>query len=380
MTSVGPLWGGGPHANPPTSFVLNPSNPNYQTAIATFEGEQFFKNTNFSGYDWPHFRIIRTDDININAFGYGLYKFSVDGGSAYFFIDYRDDNYGRNIYSNCPGNDCNDIWIKCESDPVDKLYYVRHDPDSEPGIDPEHSAWISISNGQLLYYYKIKLQQSPSTDEFPDYWDNCLVLINDGNNIPRIVWGSYEDDDYTTSGYYVSRATNYSFTPPPLNHFSLVATLNSTTYNWTDSSFVIGGVLKAHYYAEAIITPVEGGSSTTSSPTNIVTSTVSSIGGGIGHKDNIKNPALIFSYSLDQNHPNPFNPNTVISYSIKDAGLVTLKVFDILGTELTILVNSTKEEGNHQVKFDASTLPSGIYIYTLQVNGFTDSKKMILLR
>jgi hypothetical protein len=92
------------------------------------------------------------------------------------------------------------------------------------------------------------------------------------------------------------------------------------------------------------------------------------------------NETIPIEYDLTQNFPNPFNPNTIINYSIKDAGLVKIKVFDILGSEVSNLVNETKEAGNFAVEFNAANLPSGVYIYTLQVNGFTSSKKMLLMK
>jgi Secretion system C-terminal sorting domain len=86
------------------------------------------------------------------------------------------------------------------------------------------------------------------------------------------------------------------------------------------------------------------------------------------------------SFSLFQNYPNPFNPSTIINYAVKDAGVVRLKVYDILGSEVAELVNSTKEAGYHSIEFNAGNLPSGFYIYTLQVNGFSASQKMLLLK
>jgi hypothetical protein len=83
---------------------------------------------------------------------------------------------------------------------------------------------------------------------------------------------------------------------------------------------------------------------------------------------------------LHQNYPNPFNPSTKISYSIKEEGLVTLKVYDVLGKEVATLVNENKPEGNYEVEFNASALPSGMYIYKLQVGNFTDVKKMLLTK
>jgi hypothetical protein len=83
---------------------------------------------------------------------------------------------------------------------------------------------------------------------------------------------------------------------------------------------------------------------------------------------------------LRNNYPNPFNPGTKIQYSIPEDGLVKLKVFDLLGREVKTLINENKKSGNYEAYFDASGLASGIYFYSLQVNDFVESKKMIYLR
>lgn len=85
-------------------------------------------------------------------------------------------------------------------------------------------------------------------------------------------------------------------------------------------------------------------------------------------------------YSLSSNYPNPFNPSTIINYAVKDAGLVSIKVYDILGAEVATIVNETKEAGEYAIEFNASTLPSGVYIYSMKVNGFSSSKKMLLMK
>jgi hypothetical protein len=86
------------------------------------------------------------------------------------------------------------------------------------------------------------------------------------------------------------------------------------------------------------------------------------------------------SYSLSQNYPNPFNPTTTISYSIKENDLVQLKVYDILGREVAVLVNEDQKSGSYQITFNASNLPSGIYFYKLTSGNFTETKKLILLK
>jgi hypothetical protein len=83
---------------------------------------------------------------------------------------------------------------------------------------------------------------------------------------------------------------------------------------------------------------------------------------------------------LYQNYPNPFNPETTIKYQIPTPGLVTLKVYDILGREVSTLVNENKIEGSYDFTFNATRFPSGVYIYQLRVNDYVSSKKMILLK
>ena len=85
-------------------------------------------------------------------------------------------------------------------------------------------------------------------------------------------------------------------------------------------------------------------------------------------------------FFLSQNYPNPFNPTTTIDYSIKNDGLVSLKIYDVLGNEIASLVDKNQIAGNYSVQFDASHLPSGIYIYKLISGQFSTSKKLILLK
>ncbi len=87
-----------------------------------------------------------------------------------------------------------------------------------------------------------------------------------------------------------------------------------------------------------------------------------------------------YSYTLSQNYPNPFNPTTRIQYTIKTPGMVSLKVYDVIGNEVATLVNRDEQTGSYEVSFDGSRLASGIYYYKLTSNGFVQTKKMILLK
>ncbi len=92
------------------------------------------------------------------------------------------------------------------------------------------------------------------------------------------------------------------------------------------------------------------------------------------------NFAPVFNYTLEQNYPNPFNPDTKIKYSIPQTEQVTLKVYDVLGSEVAVLVNEVKEPGNYTVSFNGNKLSSGIYIYKIVSGTYTAIKKMILTK
>jgi photosystem II stability/assembly factor-like uncharacterized protein len=83
-------------------------------------------------------------------------------------------------------------------------------------------------------------------------------------------------------------------------------------------------------------------------------------------------------FELGQNYPNPFNPTTNFRFRIVDFGLVSLKVFDVLGREVTTLVNEVRAPGSYTVRWDGSGQPSGVYFYRLQAQGFVETKKMVL--
>jgi hypothetical protein len=150
--------------------------------------------------------------------------------------------------------------------------------------------------------------------------------------------------------------------------------LNTTTnYSFTDNKFPTSGNLK--YRIKSVN---KDGSFVVLSETEIAA------------------PAVPLTFQLDQNYPNPFNPSTKIKYTIPnnvtlsgvEGSKVLLKVYDILGNEITTLVDEVQGPGQHEVEFKADNLASGVYLYRLEVSptggsggqGFTATKKMILLR
>jgi len=85
-------------------------------------------------------------------------------------------------------------------------------------------------------------------------------------------------------------------------------------------------------------------------------------------------------FSLSQNYPNPFNPSTTINFTIPGSEFVTLKVYNILGSEVATLVNGNLSAGAYKFSFDAQNLASGVYLYELNAGSFREIKKMNLLK
>jgi hypothetical protein len=90
--------------------------------------------------------------------------------------------------------------------------------------------------------------------------------------------------------------------------------------------------------------------------------------------------AIPQKYSLEQNYPNPFNPTTNISFSLPSRALVTLKIFDIIGREVAVVVKEELSAGNHTRQWNATNSASGIYFYRLQAGKYVATKKLVLLR
>ncbi len=91
-------------------------------------------------------------------------------------------------------------------------------------------------------------------------------------------------------------------------------------------------------------------------------------------------PGGVYSYSLSQNYPNPFNPTTTINFSLGKTGRTTIKVYDVLGREVAVILDAVSEAGSHAVYFDASSLSGGVYFYTLISGDYSVTKRMILIK
>lgn len=94
----------------------------------------------------------------------------------------------------------------------------------------------------------------------------------------------------------------------------------------------------------------------------------------------VENEKVVHDFQLLQNYPNPFNPITSIEYKISRSENVVIQVYDITGSEITTLINGIHSPGNYKIVFNASELPSGVYLYKLQTGKFMRTRKMLLLK
>jgi hypothetical protein len=169
---------------------------------------------------------------------------------------------------------------------------------------------------------------------------------------------SETDNDYFVLYRRVEGSTDF-------NRYAQIPGSGTTTtqrdYSYTDNA-VVNGVTYEYRLSDVDINGVETVHETIVDATPF---------------DGAENPT---EYSLHQNYPNPFNATTMFRFDIKEAGKVSLKIFDLMGREVATLVNEERAAGFHTISWDASNLATGIYFYRLEVNGFTDVKKTLYLK
>lgn len=275
----------------------------------------------------------------VAPWGLGLYKITNSKVSGkYFYLDTRDNEYVDNLLINP------DLFF------IYNVTQGKYFCFSKCGTPPP-----PIENGSLVRVSDI-IGFTSKTDKLQNFWSNALVLVNNGNNRPKLMWGKYPNSSVVYYLIYRDESGGGNFTH--------IATVNNSTYTYTDNSVTISQPGQTIYYK---VKPLG------KEFTNTVSTTV------IPFKIGTKLETEI-NYSLSQNYPNPFNPSTEVSYSVAENAFVSLKVYDVLGNEIAELVNEVKESGNYSVSFNASSLSSGIYFYTLKANGYSLTKKMLLAK
>lgn len=235
-----------------------------------------------------------------------------------------------------------------------------------------------------------------------------VMTVNGGSGWGLTVIGSQLTFFYGTS--FVNSLTGWlvgSTTPPQGN---VIARSNNGGFVWSGETAPTTEQLFGVSFAAmdtgtavggngTIIHTVNGGSSWvsqvsgTSQILNGVSFSNTSLGIAVGNAGTILrttsggvtgisliNNSMPSEFGLSQNYPNPFNPSTKINYQIPKSSFVRLMIFDVLGSEVMKLVSEDQSPGSYSVELDATKLPSGTYFYKLETNGFTETKKMILVK
>lgn len=179
------------------------------------------------------------------------------------------------------------------------------------------------------------------------------------NNLPSGWTSSLCFGEYCFPSEYDSIATAPPFPEPPVPAGD---TLLTSLHVFTDQASI--GTANIQIQVGTFRNPQD----------RIILNFVATTDPTVGVDDN----QIVNTYELFQNYPNPFNPSTRINYKVGESGLVQLKVFNVLGVEVASLVNEYKNAGEYLVDFNATKFSSGVYFYTLSVNNFSQTRKMIL--
>jgi subtilisin family serine protease len=194
------------------------------------------------------------------------------------------------------------------------------------------------------------------------------------NSHPRISWlrDPSHPQDVDVEQYQIWRRIISSSNPWQNPPWALLTTVGNSPTSYIDYSinYAGGGPNTVRYRIKAI------------DAAGLQSGFTDSVGVNFGnaYKPAVEEQGTPIVFELSQNYPNPFNPTTKLSYSIPEDGLITLKVFDVLGREVLVLANEWKPAGSYTVEFDGSNLTSGVYYYQLQHNGKTLIGKMLLAK
>lgn len=205
-------------------------------------------------------------------------------------------------------------------------------------------------------------------------WKQSLFRGKENGKV-KLLWSEYPGTG-TVSRYKIYRS---KYSAP----YELIGTVGADTLFYKDTATY------AREYSPALVAAVDyfvvaevirNSRLYKDSSNQVIYYNFPSTGGPGGLEKQGKKKDKVYSWKITQNYPNPFNPLTTIQYEVARESRIRLKLYDITGREITALVDEVKPAGEYRVSFDASGLPSGVYIYRIEADKFNESKKLILLR
>jgi hypothetical protein len=272
-------------------------------------------------------------------------------------LDWRDCDYSDYYNSN-------DTWILFDA----TNNSAKIDWNDDDFIDEV----TNVQNGAVYKIWQKKAKSIRQNIQNTDYLELYLVVASQ-NGHPYLQWNQYHT---SVSGYYVHKKLTTESGTMTTQHFT-------TATNLTDTDFTIGNPRFTNDEVEYWITAELSPTTQSLEGNHVVKYGTSWIQWKRSNKNNTKS----FTYELNQNFPNPFNPTTKIKYSIPNVIStegrnlkVVLKVYDILGNEVATLVNEEKQAAYYEIEFNGANLPAGVYTYRLITENYIETRKMILLK
>jgi len=280
---------------------------------------------------------------------------------ATVYYENRDAKY----YSNCPGGFSHDITLRYDV-ASNTIWFYNAGLGVLPSVSIENG-WEIVNNDTIYIWEKVNLPHTPLDFDGPPSAPTNLTLSGNIGDNPILNWDFNSELDMNKFDIFHSyNSTNFSY----------LATVNDYVNTFKDKGVIITNgrfddlvsyKIKARD-KQGLSSDYSNSASTRSNTFNKETS------------DERLTKTPIEDYYFSNAHPNPFNPTTKIYYNIPQDDFVTLTVYDPLGKLVTTLVKEQKSKGNYFARFDAENLSSGLYIYTIRTNNFTQSKKMILTK
>lgn len=300
-----------------------------------------------------------SDNSEYKPFANALYEIliKVDGVEKFkFYLDTRHNSLPNGCDNNCGGNDISIVYY------IDSNK-VRSTPNLWSPLEP------IIYNGYYTWWELRKNNCSPAFSKFNGQYMPVLLEPVNQNYHPYIQWlkPSSLSAEENFWFYDLQRSINFG----PFYTIYTSTNINSTSYldggvYWIPNQSATNVRYRiAALYSEGSIIDVSNYREITTVDMHLWKSATNK---------------SITEYYLNQNYPNPFNPNTEISYSLAKPGIVTLVIYDLLGSEVIKLVDEYKDAGVNRVAFNASELSTGIYFYTLRVNDYFETKTMVFVK
>jgi photosystem II stability/assembly factor-like uncharacterized protein len=296
------------------------------------------------------------------SIGYSLLMHSTDGGNNWILIN-------TDIVGTFYFVDANNGWmisgssISMKSSPP---YYIRHTTNG--GLDWSVQYIDNTAGGfKCLQFADLNngwaVGDSAKILKTTDGGSNWTPITNTGISSDSKLKGLFFLDADT--GWIGCKFANIS------GDYGIILYTNNGGSSWTTQSLPVSNDARPYsiFFSDA-------NNGWYTSESYMIGHTTNGGVTGVGESNN----SIPSGYSLSQNYPNPFNPSTAITYQLLTFGYVSLKVYDLLGREITTLVNEKKSAGLYSVTFNASEIPSGVYFYRLQAGNFTETKKLVLLR